>query len=276
MKVSKKVFVAMLIMLVMIIGMATSAQAAIGDDVTVTVTSTPENGQEVKAGDEITYSITMKNDSDKDYVMPMLITEIPDGTAYVSVSVPDMLMEPIVDEDTGSVGCLGVMLEAQSQLTFTLKVKVLETATGEINYANVEENGTDWNSDELPGAVVCMLFSADNADEFDEIDKILNSEDWKNVATIEEVQALLGERGRVKVVTTKQTHNVVTETTTPVEPENPETPKTEEPKVKEPKVEEPKPTELPKTGREINYIAIVFASVMVIAGISIVAKKENI
>lgn len=266
MKVNKRIIVAMLLIFAMlIVGMATKSFAAIGDGVTATVTSNPANGAEVKVGDIITYTITIKNDSDRGYWMPTLMTQIPASTEFVSITTNDMIEDGATVED-GVVTCMGTALVAHSEQVYTLKVKVTQDATGEINYAHITEEEEDGT-----GAVLFLLFNSADPMEIQDVLDILDSEEFENAATRAEAQALLGEKAYMDIVTQKQFHTIAKTEEQPVTP-TPEKPVEE---TAQPVVKEEKPTVLPKTGMDINYVAISIAVLMIVAGTVIIAKKEK-
>ena len=66
MKVNKRILIAIVLVIAIVLGMTTQV-SAVGENVTATVTTTPGNGGTVKPGDEITYTITMKKTSDAGY-----------------------------------------------------------------------------------------------------------------------------------------------------------------------------------------------------------------
>ncbi|MFR8103761.1 MAG: LPXTG cell wall anchor domain-containing protein [Clostridia bacterium] len=271
---NKRIVITLLLAIVIFAGMVTQSFAAIGDGVSATVTSNPANGAEVKEGDEITYTITLKNNSDKVYYIPTLMTQIPSSTEFVSISTDNMPAAPEVDEATGTITCLGEKLDAHAQQVYTLKVKVTQASTGEINYAHRTEH-----DENASGAVMFMLFNSLDEAELNEVFAIIESDEFNNAATRDEAQALLGEKAYLGIVTQKQFHTIA-RTEQPTNPVPSTKPTTQEPAIQEPVIQEPvikeeKPTVLPKTGMEINYIAISIASLMIVAGIVLVLKKRK-
>jgi len=277
MRKSKKLVITILLILAIVISMVQPVSAAIGDGITTTVTSNPASGQEVKAGDIITYSITIKNTSDAMYYIPTVMAIIPEGTEYVSMETDDMPTEPVVEtiETLTSVTGTGIIIGANAEKTFTLKVKVKEDATGEINFAHRTER-----DDEGTGAVMFMLFNTVDEEELNEVFDILNSEEFANAETLEEAQVLFGDKAYMGIVTQKQTHKVVAVEEEPeVKPDEdeetqPEVKPEEKPETK-PVVKDEKPTELPKTGREVNNVGIAIATLVLIASVAIIYKKQK-
>ena len=259
MKLNKRILMTMIIMLGIIVAMTIPSFAAMGDGVTATVTSNPASGEEIKAGDEITYTVTIKNDSDQVYYLPTLMTQAPTSTEYVSITTTDAVEGGTVVDSSGLVTCIGTMIDARSEQVYTVKVKVAEGATGEIKYAQVTES-----DEETPGVVMFLLYNP-NAD-MNEIMEIVESDAFAAAQTRDEAQALLGDRAYIGIVTQPQTLKVAEEEQQPVEP-------TPEQQPTEPEVNEEKPTVLPKTGMEINYIAISIAFIMIAAGMTIIVKK---
>ena len=284
MKINKRILIAIVLVIAIVLGMTTQV-SAVGENVTTTVTTTPGNGGTVKPGDEITYTITMKNTSDAGYLFPTLITQVPEGTEYVSCTASKMAISdenPVVDPETGVITCIGDSIYPNSDIVFTLKVKVLETATGNINYANVA-----LDSEDTPGIAMYMVFATGDIQEINKAYENLDSEAFLNATTLEEAQAVLGENVYISIVNQPQTLTVSKageETTNPgTEQENEKTEqgteqeKQEEAtnKTKEPVVEGEKPTELPKTGRDFSTVIIATSTLMIIAGIVIVMKKQS-
>ena len=283
MKVNKRILLAIILVMAIILGMTTQV-SAVGETVTTTVTATPQNGENVKPGDEITYTITLKNtSSDAGYVLPTLITQVPEGTEYVSCTSSNLAPNeenPSVDPETGIILCMGNGIYPSSEIVFTLTVRVLETATGNINYANVTLNDQD-----TPGILMYMAFATGNAQEINQAYENLDSEAFQNATTLEEAQAALGENVYISIVNQPQTLTVSKtggDTTNPEISEGTEQGTQEETKEqgttntnKEPVVEGEKPTELPKTGRDYNTAIIVTATLMIVAGMVIVMKKQS-
>ncbi len=284
MKINKRILIAIVLVIAIVLGMTTQV-SAVGENVTTTVTTTPGNGGTVKPGDEITYTITMKNTSDAGYLFPTLITQVPEGTEYVSCTASKMAISdenPVVDPETGVITCIGDSIYPNSDIVFTLKVKVLETATGNINFANVA-----LDSEDTPGIAMYMVFATGDIQEINKAYENLDSEAFLNATTLEEAQAVLGENVYISIVNQPQTLTVSKageETTNPgTEQENEKTEqgteqeKQEEAtnKTKEPVVEGEKPTELPKTGRDFSTVIIATSTLMIIAGIVIVMKKQS-
>ena len=284
MKVNKRILIAIVLVIAIVLGITTKV-SAVWENVTATVTTTPGNGGTVKPGDEITYTITMKNTSDAGYLFPTLITQVPEGTEYVSCTASAMatgVENPAVDTETGIITCIGDSIHPNSDIVFTLKVRVSETATGNINFANVT-----LDSEDTPGIAMYMVFATANVQEIDQAYKNLDSEAFLNATTLEEAQAALGENVYITIVNQPQTLTVSKEgeeTTNPgTEQETEKTEQgTEQEKQeettntsKEPVVEGEKPTELPKTGRDFSTVIIATATLMIIAGIVIVMKKQS-
>ena len=288
MKVNKRILIAIVLVIAIVLGMTTQV-SAVGENVTATVTTTPGNGGTVKPGDEITYTITMKDTSDAGYLFPTLITQVPEGTEYVSCTASAMatgVENPAVDTETGIITCIGDSIHPNSDIVFTLKVRVSETATGNINFANVT-----LDSEDTPGIAMYMVFATANVQEIDQAYKNLDSEAFLNATTLEEAQAALGENVYITIVNQPQTLTVSKEGEETTNPgTNPgteqETEKTEQGTEqekqeettntsKEPVVEGEKPTELPKTGRDFSTVIIATATLMIIAGIVIVMKKQS-
>lgn len=284
MKVNKRILMAIILVIAIILGMATQV-SAVGENITTTITTTPGNGGTVKPGDEITYTITMKNTSDAGYLFPSLITQIPEGTEYVSCTASEIVMaedNPYFDPETGMVLCMGDSIHPNSEIVFTLKVKVLETASGNINYANVSVG-----SEDTAGALAYIVFSTYDPNLFDQVYEGINSEAFQNATTIEEAQSALGENVYITVVEQSQTLTVSEngeETTNPetnpgTEQETEETEQENQEEITntntEPVVEGEKPTELPKTGRDFSTVIFVTATLMIVAGVIIVMKKQS-
>lgn len=288
MKVNKRILIAIVLVIAIILGMATQV-SAVGENITTTVTTTPGNGGTVKPGDEITYTITMRNTSDAGYLFPTLMTQVPEGTEYVSCTASAMatgVENPAVDTETGIITCIGDSIYPNSDIVFTLKVRVLNTATGDINFANVT-----LDSEDTPGIAMYMVFATGNAQEIDQAYANLDSEAFLNATTLEEAQAALGENVYITIVNQPQTLTVSEEgeettnpeTTPGTDQETEETEQgTEQEKQeettntsKEPVVEGEKPTELPKTGRDFSTVIIATATLMIIAGVVIVMKKQS-
>ena len=288
MKVNKRMLIAIVLVIAIILGMTTQV-SAVGENITTTVTTTPGNGGTVKPGDEITYTITMQNTSDAGYLFPTLMTQVPEGTEYVSCTASAMatgVENPAVDTETGIITCIGDSIHPNSDIVFTLKVRVSETATGDINFANVT-----LDSEDTPGIAMYMVFATANVQEIDQAYKNLDSEAFLNATTLEEAQAALGENVYITIVNQPQTLTVSKEGEETTNPgTNPgteqETEKTEQGTEqekqeettntsKEPVVEGEKPTELPKTGRDFSTVIIATATLMIIAGIVIVMKKQS-
>lgn len=108
-----------------------------------------------------------------------------------------------------------------------------------------------------------MVFATGNAQEIDQAYANLDSEAFLNATTLEEAQAALGENVYITIVNQPQTLTVSEEAE--------ETTNTS----KEPVVEGEKPTELPKTGRDFSTVIIATATLMIIAGVVIVMKKQS-
>ena len=205
MKVNKRILIAIVLVIAIVLGMTTQV-SAVGENVTATVTTTPGNGGTVKPGDEITYTITMKNTSDAGYLFPTLITQVPEGTEYVSCTASAMatgVENPAVDTETGIITCIGDSIHPNSDIVFTLKVRVSETATGNINFANVT-----LDSEDTPGIAMYMVFATANVQEIDQAYKNLDSEAFLNATTLEEAQAALGENVYITIVNQPQTLTV--------------------------------------------------------------------
>ena len=121
MKVNKRMLIAIVLVIAIILGMTTQV-SAVGENITTTVTTTPGNGGTVKPGDEITYTITMQNTSDAGYLFPTLMTQVPEGTEYVSCTASAMatgVENPAVDTETGIITCIGDSIHPNSDIVFT-------------------------------------------------------------------------------------------------------------------------------------------------------------
>lgn len=288
MKVNKRILMAIILVIAIILGMTTQV-SAVGENITTTITTTPGNGGTVKPGDEITYTITMKNTSDAGYLFPTLMTRVPEGTEYVSCTASAMatgVENPAIDPETGVITCIGDSIHPNSEIVFTLKVKVLETASGNINYANVSVD-----SEDSEGALMYVVFATGNIQEINQAYENLDSEAYLNATTLEEAQSALGENVYITVVEQPQTLIVSEngeETTNPetnpgTEQETEETEQGTEQENQEeitntntePVVEGEKPTELPKTGRDFSTVIFVTATLMIVAGVIIVMKKQS-
>ena len=283
MKVNKRILMAIILVITIILGMATQV-SAVGENITTTITTIPGNGGTVKPGDEITYTITMKNTSDAGYAFPTLITQIPEGTEYVSCTASEMAISdgnPSVDPETGTIMCIGDSIHPNSEIVFTLKVKVLETASGNINYANVSVG-----SEDTAGALMYIVFATGNIQEINQAYENLDSEAYQNATTLEEAQSALGENVYITVVEQSQTLTVSENGEETTDPEtNPGTEQENEQETeqenkedvtnKEPVVEGEKPTELPKTGRDFSTVIFATATLMIVAGVVTVMKKQS-
>lgn len=274
MKINKRILISIILVIAIVLGITTQV-SAVGENITTTVTATPENGETVKPGDEITYTITMKNNSKDNYFLPTLITQVPEGTEYVGISTTsESTIEPEVDEATGIITCMGHLLQANSEITFTLKVKVLETASENILYGNITVD-----DEESAGVIMYMLFNTLNENDINIAMEVIESDAFQNATSLEEIQNLLGTIAYVNIVTQPQTLIVYEngeETTNPGTEqgsgqENQEATNT----IKEPVVEGEKPTELPKTGRDFCTVIFATATLMIVTGVIILMKKQS-
>ena len=192
MKTTKK-FIIFLIFILIILGINNFVYAKIGDGVTVTITANPTIETQVKTGDIITYTIIIKNASQREYFNPMVYVTMPEKTEYISISTTEMVHEPILYDNTG-VGATGTKLAANSEQLYTLKVKVLATAKEEIKFPSLSY----------------ILFNSENDKE--EVLKIQESEEYKKATKIEEMQALIGEKAYINIFSSENKHKIATPT----------------------------------------------------------------
>jgi len=188
--------------------------AALGDGITATVTSSVPNGSEVKAGDKITYTIKLKNNSKDLIITSALVAEIPDGTEYVSATVSPNFKEMGSDADESEyiiheenvVSLIPYMLDINDEAIFTITVKVKEGFSGEINFANRTGN----EDDETDGIVVFVSVP------YNENTISLESEQIENVFdkiaesnSLKEAQDSIKGVGYIDAIIQKQTHKVL-------------------------------------------------------------------
>ena len=275
-----KTVVAIAIIAIMLLVVVLPTNAAF-DGVTYTVTSNVGNGTEVKPGDEIVYTIKVKNASENNYIVPTIIAYAPKQTEIVDIEIDKASENDTKELEKEAASYVGFILPANSEVNFKLKVKIADNATGEIKFANVTED-----DEEGYGAILTFLAKADVTDE--ELSNFANI-NLDNFNSVEEVQKAIGDNIYFNIITQPQSNPIKAEEKTEepkTEEPKAEEPKTEEPKAEEPKAEEPvkeetkteekkeestnKPTKLPKTGIEYNVFAIIAGIIMLALGIKLV------
>ena len=269
-----------------------------------TISSSVENGGNVIQGDNLTYIIKLKNNTNNMYYGPELIIPIPDGTEYIDGTASGGLIEgyipAIYDSVQNYVDISQVYFPAGSELTYTVTVKVKDGYNGNIVFAN--------GNSKIDGeGIVCTLYNekylAETEEEyyayFEDVKKTL-----LNSNTTAEKQANLQGKAYYNRFPLQQTHKAVAKSSSAAEVKQEET-KQEETKQEEakqeevkqeetkqeetkqeeakqeetkqeeakPVVKENKPTQLPKTGNEANIFTIAFGILMIMVGSILIIKK---
>ena len=251
-----RIIVAIAIVAIMLLVVALPTNAAF-EGVTFTVTSNVGNGTEVNPGDEIVYTIKMKNNSGKDYYAPTIMVVAPEQTEITNIEIDQATVadSKLIDGEISVY--VGAYLEADSELSFKVTVKVNEDATGEINFANVTD------SDENPYGLTLAILVASNVTE-DELDNFYDvMENIDDYDTLAAIQAALGNNFYFNIVKDDQSNPIKVQE---------ETEETAEEVVAEENKDElgEKPTKLPKTGMEYSIVTLVVGLMMLALGIKMV------
>lgn len=261
------------IVAIMLLVVALPTNAAF-DGVTITVTSNVGNTTEVNPGDEIIYTIKVKNASANDYIVPTILAYAPEQTEIVDIEIDKSSENDTKEVNKEYASYVGFTLPANSEVNFKLTIKISDNATGNIKFANVTENDED-----AYGAVLAFLATVDVTGE--ELSNFVNAMDnLENYNSVEEVQTAIGDNIYFDIITQPQTNPIKVQETTEEPVEEPKTeevteeePKTEEvveeTKTEEKKEETTKPSKLPKTGAEYSVFAIISALVMLAVGIKL-------
>ena len=286
--------------------------AALENGITATVTSNIPNGSEVKAGDKITYTIKINNNSKDVITYSVLMAEIPNGTEYVSASVSPNFKEMGSDADEleyisyneNVVSLTPYMLEINEEAVFTITVKVKEGWTGEINFANRTGN----ENDETDGIVAYLDIPYNENITSEQIENVFDKIAESN--SLKEAQDSIKGVGYIDAIIQKQTHKVLSkeelekkaeeeaEAKKKAEEEAAAMKKAEEEEAKnkaeeesaakkveeevsvkkaeeaKPVVKETKPTQLPKTGNEVNLLIVSLGFLMIMIGSILIIKKK--
>ena len=287
------------IVAIMLLAVALPTNAAF-EGVTFTVTSNVGNGTEVNAGDEIVYTVKVKNTSENNYIAPSILAFAPAQTEIKDIEIDQANANDSKQVESTNASYTGMYLPANSEVNFKVTVKIKENATGEIKFANVSEE-----DEEADGVVIAILFTDDVTDaELDNFGNVMNN--LENYDKVEDVQKALGSKFYFGIIKQDQSNPIKVqkpaEEPTAEEPakEEPKTeepvkeePKAEEPAKEEPKAEEPakeeqkaepvkeakteekkeenknKPTVLPKTGVEYSIFALISAIVALAIGLKL-------
>ena len=255
------------IVAIMLLVVALPTNAAF-DGVTITVTSNVGNTTEVNPGDEIIYTIKVKNASANDYIVPTILAYAPEQTEIVDIEIDKSSENDTKEVNKEYASYVGFTLPANSEVNFKLTIKISDNATGNIKFANVTENDED-----AYGAVLAFLATVDVTGE--ELSNFVNVMDnLENYNYVEEVQTAIGDNIYFDIITQPQTNPIKVQETVeepveePTEEETTEEP-VEEAKTEEKKEESTKPSKLPKTGAEYSVFAIISAIVMLAVGIKL-------
>lgn len=180
--ISKSIILILFTMIVLIIALfiPNKVEAVEGEgeekvlegEIKVTITSDVSLDTKVKKGQIITYTVTLKNETNTDYVNPAINLDIPYGTKFISITTTSMFS---VDSDEESATCIGTELNAGDEQIYEFKVKVLGSVE-EILFPNL----------------LFILVNSNATDE--ELEEIYNSEEYANIESREEMQALFGEK----------------------------------------------------------------------------------
>ena len=256
-----KIVVAIVMIAIMLLVVALPTNAAF-EGVTFTVTSNVGNGTEVNPGDEIIYTIKVKNTSSDDYIAPTIIAIAPEQAKITNVEVDQEIEDDMKQVEENMAVCAGALLLANSEITFKVTVKVNEDATGEIKFANVTD------SDENPyGLTLAILVAADvTEDEMDNFSDVMNNLD--NYDSVADVQSALGDKFYFDIVKDDQSNPIKEETEEVVEEAIEEA--IEEATTEENNELGEKPSKLPKTGMEYNAVALVAGLLMLVVGIKLI------
>ena len=313
----KKFLINLTILLALILLFALPTLAADNQsmNISATISSNPANGENVKIGDTITYTITLKNNDDKNYLMPMLFAYIPDGTEYISMTSSDTRMKDAgendvnFDKDHNLVNVGALSLDAKSTITFTLKVKVLDSAS-EIKFAHFssEDINNAKEEDSPAGVTLYLVFNSSalnlteeelsemTEEEYDELIQKEISESaeifelFEDKETLEELQTAINGKAYINVLTNAQTHKVIKEEPAKEEPAK-EEPAKEEPAKEEPAKEEPakeelskdettpvvveeKPKAMKKWGKDYNFAPVTIIALIALS-FTVVNYKKN-
>lgn len=141
---------------------ATSTVASEDTDITVTKLADLEK---VRAGENITYTITVKNTSSFEADNATLDDTLPTGTTFVSLTKPAawLCTMPAVGAH-GSVNCTNPSLAANSEDVLVLVVKVEETAQADASYTNTAVVGTstpETTEENNSSSATTTIFNAD-------------------------------------------------------------------------------------------------------------------
>ena len=297
MKKSKKICIMLFSIAIILLLNKTISYADSEYGIISTITSSIQNGGEVKAGEEITYTIKLKNSSDYNFILPAISTSLPEGTTFVKASTQNAYSNKNVFEEDGVLVFFSDTLYPNEERTFYITVKVKDDYKGEINYAFDDlENNQEY------GLLMYCMHCPKNKVDGSVIEDFF--ENKVNVKIPFFSNQPMGDFAVVEVIDNKQTHKVISmeEQENKAKEEEAEAKKKaeeeaaakkkaeEEEKVKnkseedatetknkeeeaKPVVKETKPIQLPKTGNEINIIAVFCGILMIMTGIGLFIKE---
>ena len=296
MKKSKRICIVLFSIVIILLLNKTISYADSEYGIISTITSSIPNGGEVKVGEEITYTIKLKNSSDYNFILPAISTSLPEGTTFVKATTQNAYSNKNVFEEDGILVFFSDTLYPNEERTFYITVKVKDDYKGEINYAFDDLA----NNQEYGLLMYCMHCPKNKVDGSVIKDFFENKVNVKIPFFSEQP---MGEFAVVEVIDNKQTHKVIPKeeleekakeeeeaankkaeeeeaANKRVEEEEASKKKAEEESVTQekseevkPVVRENKPSQLPKTGNEINILAVSFSVVMIMAGVVLLIKK---
>ena len=276
-----------------------------------TITSSIQNGGEVKAGEEITYTIKLKNSSDYNFILPALSTSLPEGTTFVKAITQNAYSNNNVFEEDGILVFFSDTLYPNEERTFYITVKVNDDYKGEINYAfddleNKQEYGLlmycmHCPKNKVDGSVIedffenkvnvkIPFFSNQPMGDFAVVEVIDNKQTHKVISMEEQENKIKEEEAEAKKKATEEAKKKAAEEEAKKKAEEEAVAKKkaeeeatakkkaeEEAKKAEqekPVVKETKPTQLPKTGNEVDIVVVLFGTIMIMAGTVLLIKQK--